>query len=627
MLTSVRPYASKNHGRITLPGAEGGYGHAVDGLEGFARTFLLAGFRLAGENDDPLNLAQWYAEGIAEGVDPDSPNRWVRCEEHSQAKVEAASIALILDMTRDKIWNHLDDTVKSRVIDYLSPVVGDTTYPRNNWLWFRIVVETFLRSVGGPWSQTDIEEDLALHDSFVRQDGWLSDGAMRAYDHYVGWALHLYPTLWQRMEGAHELADDTRRNNDFNRLSQYLVDAAHLVGADGGPLIEGRSLIYRFAAAAPFWAGAVAGVSTVEPGLLRRCASGIISYFMSHGVPDERGLLTMGWFDEDRSMAQMYSGPSSPYWAAKGMLGLALPADHPVWSAIEEPLPVENGDFVRAITSPGWVASGTKSDGIVRVINHGADHAFEGDAVGDSPLYTQFGYSTLTAPSMDDAAYRTPLAQTVALVDDLGRLTHRAGMTLLGTGIADGIGYGASTGDLHWIDFPQNQTNHGSGYEGTATTAGHLTAVSLVHGPWELRAALISNPHPAATAIRFIGWPVQVADGEIAQDAFPEAVLIPAEPQAVENLGESRGTSILGGSAAAPTMQFAITPDAWTCCFSYLGNEPIAPATTGTVRVTDNTFFVEWPDGRTTETAVDAVLNVDRNPRILSHAGISKEKK
>ena len=49
MLLAVRPYASPNHALITLPGAPGGYGTAVDGLEGFARTFLLAGFRLAGE--------------------------------------------------------------------------------------------------------------------------------------------------------------------------------------------------------------------------------------------------------------------------------------------------------------------------------------------------------------------------------------------------------------------------------------------------------------------------------------------------------------------------------------------------------------------------------------------------
>ena len=62
MLTAVRPYASPGHARITLPGPEGGYGRAVDGLEGFARTFLLAGFRIAGERGAGLDeLVDWYA--------------------------------------------------------------------------------------------------------------------------------------------------------------------------------------------------------------------------------------------------------------------------------------------------------------------------------------------------------------------------------------------------------------------------------------------------------------------------------------------------------------------------------------------------------------------------------------
>ena len=49
LLAGARRWASPANGRITPPGAEGGYGRAVDGLEGFARTFLLAGFRIAGE--------------------------------------------------------------------------------------------------------------------------------------------------------------------------------------------------------------------------------------------------------------------------------------------------------------------------------------------------------------------------------------------------------------------------------------------------------------------------------------------------------------------------------------------------------------------------------------------------
>src|SRR5690606_17874794 len=435
LLAGARAYASPNHARITPPGAEGGYGNAVDGLEGFARTFLLAGFRLMGERGEGLgDLADFYAEGIRAGVDPAAPDRWVRLDEHPQAKVEAASLALILDQTRPWIWDRLDALTRQRVIDYFAPVVGDTSYPRNNWLWFRIVVQTFLRSVGGPWSPDDIAADLAQHDSFVRADGWLADGDERAYDHYVGWALHLYPVLWSRMQGAAELAA-ARTEGDVAALDRFLRDAVELVGADGSPLLQGRSLIYRFAAAAPFWVGALAQVPSIPLGQLRHAAGAIVGHYADHGVPDADGLLSLGWHGAWRPLAQTYSGPASPYWASKGLLGVALPADHPVWAAPDVPLPVERREVLRAISAPGWIVSGTTDDGILRVANHGTDHAQPGDAVGDSPLYAQLGYSSATSPLLDEQAWTTPLEQAVALVTADGRASHRAGMELLGVRI------------------------------------------------------------------------------------------------------------------------------------------------------------------------------------------------
>ncbi|MDR0417000.1 MAG: DUF2264 domain-containing protein, partial [Propionibacteriaceae bacterium] len=365
LLLAVRPHASPGHGRITLPGPEGGYGRLVDGLEGFARSFLLACFRLAGAaGEDPNHLAEWYAAGLAQGADPASPERWVCLDEHPQAKVEAASLAVGLDLTRPWLWDRLPERVQAHIIDYLSLIVGDQTLPKNNWLWFRVVTETFLRSVGGPCSDDDIAADLALYDSFVRPDGWLSDGEGRNFDYYGGWALHFFPALWAHMTGADAWLTPERRAVHRARLDRYLVDLLHLIGADGGPLIQGRSLAYRHAAAAPLWAGALEETPSTPPGRLRRAASAIAAYFAGHDVPDARGLLTLGWWGEWRQggLIQSYSGPSSPYWAAHGFLGLALPPGHPVWTAAPGPLPVEQGEFIRPIAAPGWLAVGTPAD-------------------------------------------------------------------------------------------------------------------------------------------------------------------------------------------------------------------------------------------------------------------------
>ena len=633
MLGAARRYASPGHALITFPGAEGGYGRAVDGLEGFARTLLLAGFRLAGHSGadqvgaDPAaaaldELADWYAAGITAGTDPASPERWVRLDEHPQAKVEAAALALILDMTRPWIWDRLTSGAQQRIVEYLSPAVGDPTYPRINWVWFRLVVQAFLRSVGGPWSPTDVAEDLATHDSLVRADGWLSDGPERAYDHYTGWALHTYPTLWARMAGAVDLAAD-RADRDRATLDRYLQDAVALVGADGAPLLQGRSLIYRFAAAAPFWAGALAAVPSLEPGLLRRAATRIVGHFAERGAPDEHGLLTLGWYRPWPRLAQAYSGPGSPYWASKGMLGIALPADHPVWTAPAQPLPSEQTDTVRAIRAPGWVSSATRADGIVRIVNHGTDHAEEGATVADSPLYARLGYSTATCPVLDDSGWAAPVDQSVVLVDPAGRRTHRTGMRTLAVRTEDDgdLGVAGSTTWAHWVDPDPGQRDHGTGRTGRSRPAARLTVFSLVRGGWEVRLArldeLAADLDPATVRLRIGGWPIAgsaavatTTGSATVTTAGLTSYLATVHGAAVAGVARHSDASPLGSPVRVPWLDYAAHVGVWVATLIALsGGDPPTERQRCTTALTPDEHGlhvrVQWPDRVRTQTHLD----------------------
>jgi hypothetical protein len=594
LLAGVRPYASPSGSLITLPGAPGGYGTAVDGLEGFARTFLLAGFRLAGEDGaDPTGLAERYAAGLAAGTDTAHPERWTRPEEHGQAKVEAASLALILDLTRPWIWDRLSPDVQERTVDYLACVVGDQDYPDNNWVWFRIVVETFLRSVGGPFSADDVVHDLAAHDRFRRPGGWFADGPERSFDHYAGWALHLYPALWARMSGAAEVAaaagDDlaVRSASDREHLERYLDDAFALVGSDGAPLVQGRSLTYRFAAAAPFWAGALAGVG--RPGQLREAATRIVRHFADNDVPGPDGLLTLGWHHPWRPIAQRYSGPGSPYWASKGLLGLALPASHEVWTAVPEPLPADVGDVLTVAGAPGWAISTTRDDGIARVVNHGTDHAIPGSDAGDSPLYARLAYSTATAPLLDAEAWTSPLDQSVVLLDAAGRATHRTGFEPLAT---DGSGVAlASVADAHWIEADLSVPDHGSGRPGTSTGAGRITTVSLVRGPWEVRLSRVSESSADAVALRVGGW--AAGPGLV-------STLVPLLGDVAPVCGEttSDDATLLAGPTTTPWSRYAPVPDGWIAVGIYLARTPAIGQPR--LELTADQAAVTWPDGEQT---------------------------
>jgi hypothetical protein len=623
MLAALDPHRSPGGARVALPGPASRNGRDCDELEGFARSFLLAGFRIAGEGgagEPAAGLLTRYAEGLAAGTDPASPEYWPRPDRSGQAKVEAASIALILQLTKPWLWDRLDDAVRARTVAWLATVVGQP-YPPINWVWFRVVVESFLREAGGPWSPTDIEEDLAVHAALRRPGGWLSDGAdERAFDHYTGWALHLYPLLWTRVfDVTGTLCPPALRDRWAADLTRYLDDAVRLIGADGSPLLQGRSLIYRFAAAAPFWAGAFAGTGGPAPGLTRRAASGMLRHFADHGAPGPDGLLTLGWHHAWPAMRQAYSGAGSPYWAAKGMLGLALPAGHPVWTAPEEPLPAGTEPVARVAAAPGWLISSRPADGIALVLNHGTDHARPGADVTDSPLYARLGYSSATVPPLTGDTVHDPLDNAVVVLDRAGRATHRSGFTTLYCEERPGgVLVGASRGRAHWVDSDADASpDHGSGRAGDVTPGPLLTVASVLRDGYEVRLVRADAPaaRPEWTAVRIGGWPVAAAGrpdtgpGALATTGALRSALRPLHGTADGGVTVERDTGPLGTWTAIPwlvttgplplgrVLAVGVTLDR--------GREPAAPDPGLTVRPDGVT--VRWPDGTTTEVALPEV--------------------
>ena len=614
MLLALRRYASPDHARIDLPGPSSLHGRDSDALEAFARSFLLAAIRLRGESGrDPHGFVGWYVSGLRAGTDPNSATAWPRPDLLDQSKVEAASIALGLSLSRSWLWDRLTVAEQEPVVDWLGAVVR-RSYPPINWVWFQIVVETFLRSVGGPWAQADIDRGVAVHEALYRGDGWYSDGTGRAYDHYGGWALHLYPLLWADMAG--ELCPDDLRMAWRDRLARFLDDAARLVGHDGSPLLQGRSLIYRFAAAAPFWVGALTGATNLSPGLTRRVCSGMLRHFDEHGAPDDRGLLTLGWHHAWPRMAQSYSGPGSPYWAAHGMLGLAVAADHPVWTAVEEPLPVERSDTLRAMPVPGWLVSGTRADGLVRVINHGTDHSTPGDQRADSPLYARLGYSTSTLPPLGPAAAANPADNSVTLVDATGRAAHRNGFEPIDCHLAGDAGVAVSRAHLHWVDTAADHSpDHGSGRSGPVCAGPMVTVGSVMRGAVEVRAVRVESSDGLVgdEVLEVSGWPVADDDAPVARSAGdPLRCTVVGGGWASELVAVRRfrsmsvrrqvDTSPLAEYVAVPVLRSAGPPrvGAVHVCIVVLrgdGVDAAIPAVRVDVDPDDDRVSIRWADG------------------------------
>ncbi|MEU6067829.1 DUF2264 domain-containing protein [Streptomyces sp. NPDC047082] len=455
LLAAVEPYATEDRALYHLPGDhESWSGRLSDGLEGYARTLLLAAFR----RDE--NTLGRYADGLAAGAS----GVWPRIEDRSQPLVEAASIALALRLTRPLLWDRLDESVRARAAAWLADAFTAEPWPCN-WELFPVTVGGFLQEIGyeSDASRKAVERGLERIEQWYVGDGWYSDGPGRAFDYYNGWAMHLYPVLhaW--------LADDAGLLDLYGgRLERHLADYARLFGGDGAPMLQGRSLTYRFATTAPLWLGALTGRTPLAPGETRRLASGALKYFLDREAVDEHGLLSLGWHGPDAALLQGYSGPASPYWASKGFLGLLLPADHAVWTAAEEPGPAERADAVTPIVGPNWLLQSTSSDGVVRLHNHGSED------VRYDPYYTRFAYSTVTRP------LGSPPDNIVMVGGD----GDRAGIVPLGVG----EGWAAS--------------RCATGGVGGAI---EVTSLVVAEGAVEVRAHLVAGAAPG-TDVRVTGW-------------------------------------------------------------------------------------------------------------------------
>ncbi|MFD3497172.1 DUF2264 domain-containing protein [Streptomyces sp. NPDC058676] len=456
LLAAVEPYASDDRALYHFPGDHQSWsGRLSDGLEGYARTLLLAAFRR-----DETALER-YADGLAAGVS----GVWPRIEDRGQPLVEAASIALALRLTRPLLWDRLDEGVRQRAAVWLGDALTAEAWPCN-WELFPVTVGGFLQEIGheADASRKAIDNGLERIEQWYVRDGWYTDGDGRKFDYYNGWAMHLYPVLHAY------LADDERLLDLYGgRLERHLADYARLFGGDGAPMHQGRSLTYRFATTAPLWLGAMTGRTPLAPGETRRLASGALKYFLDRDAVDSRGLLTLGWHGPDPAVLQGYSGPASPYWASKGFLGLLLPPDHAVWTAAEEPGPAERSDAVTSVAAPNWLLQSTSSDGLVRLHNHGSED------VRYDPYYTRLAYSTVTTPSPS-------YDNSVIVGDD----PSRTGIEPLGLG--DG-----------WV-----ASRH------TAGGGARVTSVVLARGAVEVRVHAVSGAEPG-TAVRVTGW--AAADG------------------------------------------------------------------------------------------------------------------
>ena len=287
-----------------------------------------------GGGSDP-QFEEIYRKGLAAGADPENPEYWGTTGEYDQCYVEMAAIACGILTAPEKLWTPLSDTEKQNLAAWLGQI-NVHTIPDCNWQFFRILVNLALKSVGMSYSPELLEDGLCKIDSYYSGDGWSTDGASIQKDYYIPWAIQYYGLLYSKLAAD----TDPRRAELYRRRAQLFAQQfVYWFDANGAALPFGRSLTYRFAQNS-FWAACIwAGLEPLPLPVMKGLIVRNFNWWLEQKMFDRDGILTIGYCYPQMYMAERYNAPGSPYWGMKSFLLLALPDDHPFWSAEAAPMP------------------------------------------------------------------------------------------------------------------------------------------------------------------------------------------------------------------------------------------------------------------------------------------------
>lgn len=351
LLEPLKRHYSNSGSMIELSGAGATYGADVIGFEAFARPLwgLVPYWKSRGEDDF---FAPLYRKGIAEGTNPESEGYWGDCTDFDQRFVEMAALAFGLIAVPDVLWNPLSENEKKRVASWLYQI-NNHDFSKCNWLYFRVLVNKALSSLGMESDDELVKSDMALIESWYQNDGWYKDGVSGRADYYSAFAMMYYPLLLNGLG----LMDDSI----LEKAKLFASDFIYWFTSDGAALPYGRSLTYRFAQAA-FWSAAVFASVDIDISVAKGIISRNLDYWLGKDIFNGDGTLSVGYGYPNLSFAENYNAPGSPYWSFKVFLFLALDDNHPFWSVEEKELqkldPVHRIDSARMlIQNSGWNAT------------------------------------------------------------------------------------------------------------------------------------------------------------------------------------------------------------------------------------------------------------------------------
>lgn len=255
----------------------------------------------------------WFNRQIAKFLSPLADEYVGEIQDFDPRLNEAANLAFHFLVTSEA-WDALNASNQLLFLRWIESASAKQVKD-NNWLLFRGMLSLFLFRQGAldefQNSKSDFDEGL----SWVKPDGWISDGKNGNVDFYTGFVL--YPFM--QVAAINNIYDEEQVIRVYDGLGKWGKEIELLTSPNGQLPYFGRSLSYRFAFLAPFLlAKKYRNNFCINPAILHL----IMKSFDPEKIM-RKGLLDLGLYDCNAKIREHYSVRASAYWIGRAFTGLS----------------------------------------------------------------------------------------------------------------------------------------------------------------------------------------------------------------------------------------------------------------------------------------------------------------
>lgn len=316
----ILPFISlyhKEESTIIIPGEiEASYENSTMRLESFSRSLL--GWAML-DGDDEIKETIFMM--IKNGINRQSDKYWGKIKDNDQKIVEMFPILLFCVENKNLYEKLFDNDARENMQQWFLQI-NQVHIPLNNWQFFIVLVNTFLRLLGLNYSKKAIDESFKQIERMYIGDGWYSDGETFQRDYYIPFALHYYSLLYSKY-----CPEDERAIVFLERSKLFAKYYIRFFSKDGNSIPFGRSLTYKFAQVA-FWAMYSNFIEDeYELSIIKGVINRNIEWWLAQDIVDSNGFLNIGYSYSNQFMTEYYNAKGSSYWCLKAFIFLLNKSD------------------------------------------------------------------------------------------------------------------------------------------------------------------------------------------------------------------------------------------------------------------------------------------------------------